>query len=52
MIGHTTCIWKAARGPILRVWVHFEPQSERKSLIAISSILVQPYSIDIPIGAT
>ena len=25
MIGHTTCIWKTARGPILRVWVHFEP---------------------------
>ena len=30
----------------------FRAQSERKSLIAISSILVQPYSIDIPIGAT
>ena len=42
MIGHTTCIWKTARGPILRVWVHFEPNRSEK----------KPYSIEIPIGTT
>ena len=30
----------------------FRAQSGRKSLIAISSILLKPYSIEIPIGTT
>ena len=52
MIGHTTCIWKTAAGTHPEGVGAFRAQSELKSLIAISSILVEPYSIDIPIGAT
>ena len=52
MIGHTTCIWENCPGTHPEGVGAFQAQSERKSLIAISSILVEPYNIDIPIGTT
>ena len=37
MIGHTTCIWKTARGPILRVWVLDEQDLQVLERIALGA---------------
>ena len=52
MIGHTHLHLENCPGTHPEGVGAFRAQSERKSLIAISSILEEPYNIDIPIGTT
>ena len=52
MIGHTSCIWENCPGTHPKGVGAFRAPSELKSLIAISSILVEPNNSDIPIGTT